>query len=1093
MIREEVDAAGFIHPGIGLTKDVLENARTQVAEGKEPWASYFERMSQSPAAARSAASSNADPADSTRPKTDAVNSKGAFVADGLKAYTQALMYVLSGDEVYRANALAIIRIWEQMDPAKYTYFADSHIHMGIPLNRMVVAAEILRYTDTNQAELKWTDQDTQKFTDNLIVPTTETFLHHNGYFMNQHLYPLLGAMSGYIFTGNQERYEEGVEWFTVNESAVDQGQNGSIKQLFRLVDEDILTGEPVDPPRVQHVEMGRDQAHGAGDLTNAEILARLLQAQGTRVDPANGTVSEAHNAVDAYEFLDHRLLAASDYFARFMLGYDIPWTPVAAHTDPAGNPTIVYKAPASGYRGRIGGNVYGQYYHYKYEAGLNIEAEAPYFADMFDKRLPFYWESPDGGADYWLFIPAEAASEGTQTLPRMSTDSNLNEVEYRATSLDGRSSVEQEGGVFYVRIQAAEEGSRVALVAAATAEKTIGFRIRTNGPAKLEVNDWSDDALVLPNTEGEWRTVVYRMNAFRGLGDLTYLNVTGPGTQVDLDHIRLNAGQVLTPPVFRDGGGKTELFTYADSQIPLIHDFAADDAGEGDALVYHVDDLPDGASFDSASGILSWQPLHSGVHAFTVSVSDGVSVTARSVLLSVSENRQAAIEAAASLYSEHTSYVSATREKFLRIHGEAGVLAGSAADGDFLLKLAELRQAAEELRQLTPLLPDGSMDYSDLVASSTVGSELPKLLDGAPDTFAFYGNAVDRTHTFDFGPNFGITADAFELQVRASFPERVGGTTLFGSNDKSNWTRLTPGMTAVSEDMQRLEVNPSLRTTPFRFLQIRMVQPSSTMLELSEFRIFGQRRETVNKLETVTLGAQGDVRDRVSEGASILLNFRSSEPIANVRTTIQGLEVQAQSDDARNWTAELPVDEHTESGAVRFRIAYLTAAGEEAPDTTLTTDGSSLTVADESRLIRDILSITELQDSSGRSPQALLQTAVALFDGKPNTITDFRVGGSGSGGYIRFDFGSDGVKLSQAELLARQDNYYTRIGGTVVQGSHNGVSWTTLTPAAVKTAEWQTLNAQSSEAYRYIRIYNGSSWYGNMAELRLHGETQGGG
>lgn len=355
-INEVIDESGFKHPGVGLTKDILENIRTQVRAQKEPWITYYNQMLLSPAASRTVTSNNQSGADPLKPASDAFNSQGfnsRFIADGLKAYTQALLYVISGDEVYRANAMHIIRIWSQMDPEKYVYFNDAHIHTGIPLNRMVTAAEILRYTSTQTEELKWTEQDVADFTNNLINPVIETFQHTNDRFMNQHLYPLLGAMSGYIFTGNKDRYNEGVEWFTVNKTAVDQGQNGAIKALFRWVDTNIVTGEKVNPPVVQHVEMGRDQAHGAGDITNVEILSRLLLAQETKVDPVEGTVSSAPNAVGPYEFLDQRILKAADYFAQYMIGHDTPWIPVAAHTDVNGNPTIIYKHLAGGYRGEL--------------------------------------------------------------------------------------------------------------------------------------------------------------------------------------------------------------------------------------------------------------------------------------------------------------------------------------------------------------------------------------------------------------------------------------------------------------------------------------------------------------------------------------------------------------------------------------------------------------------------------------------------------------------------------------------------------------------------------------------------------------------
>ena len=176
-INEVIDASGFKHPGVGLTKDILENVRTEVRAQKEPWNTYFNQMLLSSAASKTVTSSNQSGTDPTKPGTYAFNSQGVeskFIADALKAYTQAILYVVTGDETYRANAMHIIRIWSQMDPTQYAYYTDAHIHSGIPLNRMVTAAEILRYSSYQTAALQWTDKDTTDFTTNLITPVIET-------------------------------------------------------------------------------------------------------------------------------------------------------------------------------------------------------------------------------------------------------------------------------------------------------------------------------------------------------------------------------------------------------------------------------------------------------------------------------------------------------------------------------------------------------------------------------------------------------------------------------------------------------------------------------------------------------------------------------------------------------------------------------------------------------------------------------------------------------------------------------------------------------------------------------------------------------
>ncbi|MRV70314.1 hypothetical protein GJ700_01080 [Duganella sp. FT92W] len=1087
-IHETIDANGFTHPGVGLTREMLENVRTQVLAQKEPWNTHFNAMLLSANAARNVGSSNAG-SDPTRPGSLAFSSQSfnsKFIADGLKAYTQALLYYITGDEVYRANAMGIIRIWGQMDPSKYAYFNDAHIHTGIPLSRMVAAAEILRYTSCQTPALEWSAQDTANFSNNLITPVIETFQHTNWRFMNQHLYPLLGAMSGYIFTGNRARYNEGVEWFTVNRTAEDQGQNGAIKPLFRLVDKNDLTGAAVTP-MVQHVEMGRDQAHGGGDITNAGILARLLNAQGTKVDPVDGTASSAPDAVGPYEFLNDRILDAADYFARYMLGNETPWTPTASHTDANGTPTIVYREIAPAYRGRLSSGTWEPYYYYKYVKGVDIEQRAPYFSRMFAARTSYNWDGVDGGGDYWLFIPAAAESEGGQLLKKPIVEP-YREVEDRYTVLEGEAGTMQDDTASFIRIPTTSAGTRLAVAGYGNGSKNIAFRIRTNGVATLEA---FDDSIALPDTQGLWRYVSVALDAFHSLGDMLFLTVRGAGAQVDIDHINVQ-GANLTAPVFTDGAMDVSLVTYAGSGAAVTRSFAAADAGAGDTLTYQADNLPAGASFDTVTGAFSWTPTQAGVYSFVVTTSDGATVTSKVVKITVAGDRQGAIGAVIATYRPNTLYVTSTQNAYNAVYADTTSAAGSASDTVFLQKLATLDAAVKGLQELTPLLADGSVNYVNMFVSSTFGTAVPRLLDNTATTWSTAPGtyAPNLAHIMDFGPDFKAQASQFQMQVRASFPERIGGVAMFGSNDSENWTQLTTGLTVVSDDMQTLQVMDALKNQRFRFFKLQMVRPTYSILEVGEFRIFGTRYETVNQIAAVSMSSEQSIKKRIVPGNTVKLAFQTREAVNNVNVTVQGQPATVTTTDNLNWTATWVANAGAPAGNVKFVINYKTQAGVDAEPTLFTTDGSSLFISDQAGLINPI-GLTALSDSSGRNQTDVLAQANALLDSNLATYTDFRVNGSGNGGWIKFDFKGGGLAtLSRVEMIGRQDQYASRIGGTVVQGSNDNVTWTSISPGAAGSSDWQTLKISSTTPYRYIRVTNGNAWYGNMAELRMYGAVE---
>ncbi|HEX3021480.1 MAG TPA: discoidin domain-containing protein [Lachnospiraceae bacterium] len=431
-ILETVSEAGFIHPGVGITKADLENLRTQIKEKQDPWYSYYKTLVTSKNASRDFSCNNSS--DGVTPSSYAYDSQGMkdrAANDGAKAYTQALLYYITGDEVYRSNALRIIRIWEQMDPAKYKYFVDAHIHTGIGLYRMIQAAEILRYTSCQSEALVWTEQDTEKFTQNVVDPSVNTFMNFNDKFMNQHSFPLYGTLSAAIFKNDREAYEQKVEWTTVNATAPVPYYTGSIYWQYRLMTQNDQTGESLAPAdyNVQLVEMGRDLAHAGDDVATLITLARIINTQNTKVDPTKGTVSNDPSAVDVYSFLDNRILKATDYFCKFSMGYDVKWLPVKTSEAYNDYPQTLYTIPSDEYRGRLQNVSLSElYYVYIYRLGYTeeqLESIAPYFVKAFKQRFgPVYYSSGSGentdlgqstADEFWLFIPQEVVADDNAT------------------------------------------------------------------------------------------------------------------------------------------------------------------------------------------------------------------------------------------------------------------------------------------------------------------------------------------------------------------------------------------------------------------------------------------------------------------------------------------------------------------------------------------------------------------------------------------------------------------------------------------------------------------------------------------------------
>ncbi|MBP2352613.1 hypothetical protein JOF29_003696 [Kribbella aluminosa] len=1100
--QSTVSAQGFVHPGVGLTQPILKNARRQIAAGAEPWTSSFRAMQQSSAAGTAVTSSNRSSADPAKPASDAFNSQGfngRFIADGLKSYTQAILYVLTGEEVYRKNALDIIRIWEQMDPAKYEYFTDAHIHTGIPLNRMVSAAELLRYTSCADEAYPWTDADTREFTGNLVVPVIETFQNDNNHFMNQHTYPLMGAMAGAVFMDDTVLYKRSVEWFTVNATANDQGFNGSIARLFRWVDHDDKTGKPIKDPHVQHAEMGRDQAHGGGDLTNAAIISRMLLAQGTKVDPVAGTVSNAPNAVGPYEFLNDRILAAADYFWRYMLGYSTPWTPMAYAISPDGTIRDTYNHISYGYRGRYNtASFWDIYYYYAFTRGEDVSKLAPYFAEAYAKRngpLFYYggsrnnaWDNVDGGGDSWLFAPVAAAG---QTVPPLPDSPTILEVENKYTRVSGDVERRTDGSTGYVRMSTAGHGSEIAYLSGSTSKQLLAFRVRTDGEVRLRIDRHDDRTIVVPDTGGEWRYVTYP----RSIGDMLFLQATGNGATIDIDHINTNAAAELTPPTF-DDTSTAHIVNWKGATTTA--DLSAHYTGTG-KLAYTAQGLPPGATVDASTGKLTWTATAAGSTTIAVTVSDGITVASHHVVLAAARNRTGALRLAERGHDADAVYVSGTKSTFAQALANAEALGKKGTDDEYCAALAHLVTAVDGLALVSPRTAvDGSLDYPSLLVSSTAGASTGNLVDGDNQSGTGYGQAVNLSHIFDFGPDFRVSATRFGFQSNI-FADRLANSTVFGSNDGRNWTRLTPGVTRFTQDFNTLDVAPALRDQQFRYLKVQLLKPLPDVLygivrnlfEMTEFHIYGERHEIGNQVLATSIASEQAIAGKIMTGDTVDVSVTTKQPIQQGSVTVQGVTAKAISADGVNWTASVKLDK-VAPGDVQVAVDYLDAAGKAGPTAYGTTDGSKLYIAGDPAHFIDVAKLATVTASDKQWPGTGLgadQVGYLLFDRNADTYGDLN---SGEGAYYLLDFGAHATVRPEELLFLPRASHPQRANGTVAQASDDGQTWTDLTkPLAGAVANtWSDQPASGENHYRYLRIYNATSWYGDLSEVELYGDIK---
>lgn len=298
----------FEHPGVLVSKAQLARVRAHVAAHEQPWLKAFEQMRDSKYAAPDY---QAKPyavvvcPPGNRPGKGCVEER----EDAIAAYTQALLWNITGDRAHAKKAVQIMDAWSRVI-TRHTE-ANAGLQTAWAASSWARAAEAVRYTYDG-----WTDGELLRFERmlrNAYLPQVrDGSLESNG---NWDLVMADATMGMAVFLDDHESFEKAVTHFRTR-----------VPAYFYLKSDGPL---PV-PPKGSGIDTAAKlQKYWFGQKSFADGLSqetcRNFKHAGYSL-AATAHIAETawHQGVDLYGEVKDRLRAAFEFHSKYQLGARSP-------------------------------------------------------------------------------------------------------------------------------------------------------------------------------------------------------------------------------------------------------------------------------------------------------------------------------------------------------------------------------------------------------------------------------------------------------------------------------------------------------------------------------------------------------------------------------------------------------------------------------------------------------------------------------------------------------------------------------------------------------------------------------------------------
>ncbi|CAK7221325.1 hypothetical protein SBRCBS47491_004489 [Sporothrix bragantina] len=357
-------ATAFVHPGLLVSSSDLSRASRHIAAGDNPWAASWADLI-------SITYSQPDYVSQAVHELDRDTDGQYLWQDAAAAFNLALRWKIEGNATYAAASARILTSWAKTLTALIGG-DDAYLSAGLQGYELANAAELLRdYTP-------FADSDdftsVKKMLEDIFLASNIFFLDHlDGsehnvlhFYANWELAQVASVMAIGVLTDNHTTWDFGVNYFK-NGSG-----NGCVNNaVYAIVEEPGTTNGTL---LGQGQEAGRDQGHSAMDVQLLAAIGKQAWTQG----------------VDLYGYNHSRILLGTEYFARYNLGYDVPFVPYD-------NGIVSQTVISSASRGAIRPTWELLYSHYVQIKGVS----APWTTQYLNKSLTFFGGAFEGGAGSW--------------------------------------------------------------------------------------------------------------------------------------------------------------------------------------------------------------------------------------------------------------------------------------------------------------------------------------------------------------------------------------------------------------------------------------------------------------------------------------------------------------------------------------------------------------------------------------------------------------------------------------------------------------------------------------------------------------------